>query len=60
MDSGRGKEEEWGTDGRVKRCWRGGQHRRGGIEIRSQKEGRTWTKLSVGLKEKQLEVKVDA
>ena len=28
MDIERGKEEEWGVDGRVRRCWRGGQHRR--------------------------------
>ena len=60
MDSGRGKEGEWGSDGRVKRCWRGGQHRRGGIEIRGQNEDRAWTRLSAGQKERQVEVKVEA
>ena len=60
MDIERGKEEEWGADGGVRRCWRGGQHIRGRIEIGSQNEDRTWTKLSAGRKERQAEVKVDA
>ena len=57
VDSGSGKEEEWGADGRVKRCWREGQHRRGrdGIEIRRQNEDRAWTKLSAGRKERQVQ-----
>ena len=33
---------------------------KGRIEIRSQNEDRTWTKLSAGQKERQVEVKVEA
>ena len=55
----RGKEEEWGTDGRVKR-WREGSTDGGGIETRSQNEDGTWTKMCDGRKERQVEVKVYA
>ena len=51
VDSGRGKKEAYGGDGRIGR-WRAGQHRRGGAEIRSQNEDRTWAQLSAGLHER--------
>ena len=60
VDIGRGKEEEYEEDGRVGRCWRAGQHRRGGAEVRSQNEVITGAELSAGQHERQVEVKVDA
>ena len=45
MDSGRGKKEEWGADGRVGRCRGQGSTDGGGIEIRSQNEDSTGVEL---------------
>ena len=60
MDSGKGNEEEYGTDGRIGGCWRAVQHRRGAAEIRCQNKDRIGAELSAGPYERQAEVKVDA
>ena len=60
MDSGRGKDEEWGADGRDGDVGEQGSIYRCSAEIRSQNKDRAGAELSAWRHERQVDVKVAA